>query len=163
MAKLTDKFFNRIIEGPLELGEEEVQKVAEISAEVVEEMIESGELDNAKPIYCHPITLLDNDQKVRITCLIFNNSSTAFTIDTFLDWIDALYTQVGAQIRIMASGAYTASSNFLIASYLGKVNATTYYLLGVRASDGTSSQLNLTKDEFKDYIKNLYDGVNKIN
>lgn len=127
------------------------------------EDIEAGTIENAKPIYIHPITIL-NSTAARLTLLIFNNSSTPFTVSSFLDYLDALYEDVGAQTRILISGGFSTSENeVLIGSYLGKSDATTYYMLGISVSTGGAEGRNFNRENFAAFITDLYDGVNKIN
>ena len=119
-------------------------------------------VDNAKPIYCHPISLVSAGF-TRLTLFVFNNDETPFTKTTFLNWLDALYTSVGSQTRVLISGAFPDTlNNVCIASYMGKFDGTTYYLLGVKLSGEAYSQ-SYTREEIETLIYALYDGVNKIN
>ena len=128
----------------------------------IKEVIESGQVDNAKPIYIHPVQIdLSTTYAGKITMLIFNNDSTPFTKTTFLDYFDNLYTQVGSTIRIMISGAFTKSSLISIASYLVK-SSTTYILVGW-ALNGGENNITFTRNEFESNIEIFNDGVNKIN
>lgn len=119
-----------------------------------------------KSIYCHPISIVLTSTKViRLTCLIFNNDDTPFTLTTFKDYIDTLYTALpdGGRLRIMLSGAYNDGTSIGIASWLGKASDG-YNVNAIKVNDGSSVV-------FKDADwTNLFpsgtqltDGVNKIN
>ena len=125
--------------------------------------IELPSSQSAKKIYCHPISIL-NSNTTRISCLIFNNDATPFTKETFLNWLDALYTEVGEQIRILASGAFYANDNdkMCITSYLGKTS-TQYYILGVSLETMQSVNQSYNRAEMETFISVFYDGVNTIN
>lgn len=121
---------------------------------------------NGKPIYIHPITIIDanNDYNIRITMLIFNNNATPFTLSSFINYIDALYSVVGDNIRIMISGAVKdiANNSTIIASFLFK-NPTTYGFSGLTVN---GNALNLSKVDLNDFFGesvSFTDGVNKIN
>lgn len=127
----------------------------------VEELVEGGTLDNAKPIYCHPLTMTIEGGVM--TCLLFNNDSTPFTASTLADFIDNLFTEIGDIIRIMASGAFIKSTNVVISSFIGKNNSG-YIIYGRIASTGAESITAFaTKEAFVDAITSIFDGVNKIN
>ena len=130
----------------------------------VKALIEGGTLENAKPIYCHPISLTNETTKYfRITCLIFTNDATPFTRTTFKTRIDNLYAQVQDNIRILASGGYYSSgdSQLLINSWLF-FNGNSYGVAGV-LTDGTVKALSGSYDELFPSTLTFTDGVNKIN
>ena len=131
-------------------------------------LIESGEIDNAKPIYCHPILVRYAVEKLMLTCLIFNNDSTPFTLDTFKAWLDDVADNVPDGVaRVMVSGSYTygLTEKTAIASYLYKIKASSEYGIGGIIADG-SGEAFVQSTNFNSVIKaesNFYDGVNKIN
>lgn len=127
----------------------------------VEVSEEVYDVANAKPIYCHPISLLGSSNNVRFTCLIFNNSETPFTIDSFVSYIEALYAIVGDTIRIMISGGYVDNGNTIIATYLG-LSSSSFVIVGLDTS-GIAQTKNYSKEDFIALFDALYDGVNKIN
>lgn len=132
----------------------------------------TGKINNVtdpsvKPIYCHPIQIerVESDvQTAELTMLIFNNSATAFTKTSFLDWLDDLFTSVGSTIRIMISGGWKQSgqNSLLVASYLGKYASDSYYIMGM-ALTGVALIETFTREEFEEFITSITDGVNKIN
>ena len=145
-----------------------LKQLQEIADSEVQSLVEGGTLSNAKPIYCHPIRIFntssENPRKYRLTCLIFNNSPTAFTRQTFKQFLDNLYTQVGTNINIMVCGGYNDGTNLLVsASYL-LVSSTSYTIVGmdkdcIPNSTGWQSWDTL----FPEAQTTLEDGVNKIN
>ena len=144
-----------------------LKQLQEIADARVTSLVEGGQLDNAKPIYCHPITITHTEdavQEATLTCLIFNNSPTPFTKNTFADWIDALYEQVGATIRILISGGYVSNSKLSIGAYMGKSASNPYFITGNFIDGSGESLLRFaSKNDFTTYISSFNDGVNKIN
>ena len=154
-------------------SEKQIEKMAkEVAVQEVEELVEGGTLDNAKPIYCHPITIqISATHKARLTMLIFNNSPTEFTLDTLKQWLDNLITLTSNRVRIMCSGACSHTKGptdapvqkTLIVSSLDKTTANNYTIAGVDI-DGV---VNAFTDANWSYIfpegTSIVDGVNKIN
>ena len=145
-----------------------LKQLQELADSRVEALVEGGTLDNAKPIYCHPITIADNtvgaSQSGKLGCLIFNNDPTPFTPATFIDFLDALYTQIGGVVRIITTGGFTDNSNNVaVAAYMGKVGANSYYLSGIKTTGDGEVYMTFSKEDLTSYIKYFYDGVNKIN
>lgn len=129
------------------------------------DVIESGEVENAKPIYCHPLTMQFkvDTAEYQLTCLIFNNSSSKFTWDTFKQWLNELNTSV-PDGRIMMSGTIYDNGVYYPASYL-YTSSTQKLVITMGAVTGytssktfilTSSWASINPDGFAD-------GVNKIN
>lgn len=131
------------------------------TAIVYKSTIEGGTLDNAKPIYCHPITII-KPNTYRLTALIFNNSVTALTLSTFKDFIDNLYTSVGSNARVMLSGAYNTGNGVIIASFIGKSDAG-YSVYGLDTSGNDKYVTNADFDQIFANDTVFVDGVNKIN
>ena len=130
--------------------------------DVAKDLIEGGTIDNAKPIYCHPITIVDNtaSKDRRLTCLIFNNDPTSFDKAKFKDFLDSLGSVDG---KIMLSGGFKSGTTIAIASYL-RYNGTLYYLVGTDVSNGEAfSVFNADFDEIFPSTCTFEDGVNKIN
>ena len=120
-------------------------------------------VENAKPIYCHPITMgyKDASHEFTLTCLIFNNDGTPFTFASFNEWLDALIAQI-TTARIMCSGYVIVGGETLPVSYL---NYTTDNV-GIIVSPGSVSSINdnFTPNQWKALVMTSFnDGVNKIN
>lgn len=121
-------------------------------------------VEGATALYCHPIQIErveDNVQTAELTMLIFNNSPTQFTKTTFLDWLDNLFSTVGSTIRIMASGGWKSNNSLLVASYIGKYSADSYYLMGMTTS-GIANIETLSRAQMEDFISSITDGVNQL-
>lgn len=125
--------------------------------------IQAGNVENAKPIYCHPVYFYKS-KEYRAMSLIFTNSPTPFTPTTLADWIDDLYSQVSDAIRIILNGGFKDSNDdWCVATHFGK-NTTGFYFSGITMSGGNSSFSGLTKQQFIDIVtEGFADGVNKIN
>ena len=117
---------------------------------------------HGKPIYCHPIRIRDNDLTISLTCLIFNNDPTPFTLNTLKEWMDSLYTQ-DVVLTVMVSGCFVVSNVPVIASYIYK-SGSGYGIFGGNTATGT-----FTTREFASWsdlfpsTTTLLDGVNLIN
>ena len=139
-------------------SDRQIRSMADESAKI---RIEAGLTENAKPIYCHPISI-SKSNVCYITCLIFNNSTTAFTLTTFKKYIDDLKEKVEV-VRIMASGFYKTETEVIIMSLIGKYE-NVYMISGGNASTGASTGKDSA--DFTAVIPSdatFNDGVNKIN
>ena len=128
----------------------------------VASIIGTGEIDNAKPIYCHPIEMYKTGVGT-LCCLIFNNSSEP--IDNWAKVKEAIHSFGGDDYnRLLVSGSFTDinESKLIIASeIIEDIRNSTYGLYGL-AVDGTSyleTPLDITSMTFN----SVTDGVNKIN
>lgn len=139
------------------------------TAIVYKSTIEGGTLDNAKPVYCHPLQLtrISGTTQFAITCLIFNNDPTPFTLSTLKEWLDNVYLLSGESVILMASGYYKNDSDEITSmSYIYKSKVTLNY--GVAGGQYNSlvihsvASLNFN-DIFDSDNTTFVDGVNKIN
>lgn len=126
--------------------------------------INGEENPSVKPIYIHPITLVNGNggTYMRATVLLFNNDPTPLTKYTFIDFIDNLYTQVGETIRIMSSGTILDNDNVYILSYFGK-STNGYYFAGNNINGAISQTITFNTEQLLNRITDFFDGVNKIN
>ena len=128
--------------------------------EISKQLIESGLIENAKPIYFHPCFVRDNGENTwaRITFIILDNNSTAYTWSTFKAKLKELL-DAGAAIQI--NGVFqektTEDHAYCQAFILLKIDAD-YKLYGV-TPDGT--QYHISLDSITASV--FDDGVNKIN
>lgn len=119
-----------------------------------------------KKIYCHPYTLTDGTiDGVRLSGFIFNQSASAFTLSTFLDYIISIFTAVGDAVRFPVTGAFKdASNNLHIASFI-YYNGNEFFYYGFSLTTKAPVLFNAgTKDALlaiADYA--VIDGVNAIN
>ena len=145
-----------------------LEQLKNVADSRVQALVEGGTLDNAKPIYCHPISILDTNgaEPKRLTCLIFNNDNTPFTLTSLKKFIDDLAVATTNKGRIMVSGGVKVSAtNVCIASYITKGGDSVYYITGINAIDGSTSILGDADFNvvFPSGTTTLDDGVNKIN
>ena len=140
-------------------------KILSIGSTNVSVTSDAYSVANAKPIYYHPISILQNEGTTQyaLSFIILNNDPVPFTLTTFKDFIDDLYESIGATVRFNCSGGWTDGTKKLNSvSVFAKVSATNYILVGVNDTaqfDAKETQWNTifgTPHEFTD-------GVNKIN
>lgn len=131
--------------------------------DIVQTSDEVYDVANAKPIYCHPIFCSFyrqvDEEVVTFTCLIFNNSPTVFTKDTFLTWAINLFNEI-PNASIMASG------------YKGLRPASRLKKHPTSPTDSVAIEVVTTDASGNDYYSvnlndmataTFIDGVNKIN
>lgn len=118
--------------------------------------------DNAKPIYCHPIVFNNAAKSIKVGCLIFNNTQTALTMSTFLDFIDALFLSLGGTVRIVTTGGGSADGSIFINAFMGK-KTEGYYINGVTIAGADFDKVYTREDMISDFGPYFRDGVNKIN
>lgn len=126
------------------------------------EVIESGQVDNAKPIYCHPIFISLNrsydNNIIQLTALIFNNDNTPFTKETFIAWLKALWT-TAPTAKILTSGYFTTAPLCCLSN--ADDNDACYMKYAGTESIGSKAYL-----QYADLLleaSTFEDGVNKIN
>lgn len=128
----------------------------------VKALVEGGTLENAKPIYCHPVYLKYNrsyDEKiVQLTMLIFNNDSENFTKATFVAWLKALFTSVPTA-KILTSGFFSTNAACCITN-ASDANAV---FLQFASTETAGGQAYLQYEDILNEDTILEDGVNKIN
>ena len=138
----------------------------------VKALVEGGALENAKPIYCHPIHIENQavgESNYHLTFLIFNNDSYAYDYPTFKQWLSNLAEQIEPnEVQLLCSGGIASSDKQLviIASYL--FYNTTNEVVGI-AGITPSGVLNANYTSLAN-IDSLFgasmvfkDAVNKIN
>lgn len=162
MAKLTDKFFNRIIEGPFELQSEDEKQVKDLAKDV----IESGQVENAKPIYCHPLTIYTGayiviggeNYSLLATAMIFNNDNEE--INTFAKLVDASKSFHRLQVNGVLYNQTTEVAIEIMQIYTDTESARP---VGVALTDG--ARIDEDSAYYELFGKNIMviDGVNKIN
>ena len=125
----------------------------------VKALVEGGTLDNAKPIYCHPIEckIVSGTRTYYFSCLIFNNDNTAFTWSTFFAYISDLINNYDA--KIMCSGSFFDTNSYMINCCIKKSASDTIALHGID-NVGNINYYSLA-DTMTPEI--FVDGINKIN
>lgn len=120
-----------------------------------------------KPIYCHPISIsVSSPHQLRLTCLIFNNDPTPFTLTSLKEWFDNLVATTEQRAVLMVSGGVSTSisNKPLIASSLDKTLANNYAIIGIDVDGSITYFSNADWDVlFPPADSTLVDGVNRIN
>ncbi|MBQ1551081.1 MAG: hypothetical protein IIZ67_03170 [Bacilli bacterium] len=114
---------------------------------------------STKKIYCHPITIFNNNTKVcAIELLIFNNIDTEFDKDTLISY---LKSSLG---RYSLNGSCMDNGKVIITTYVYSAN-NTLYVIGCNVDGNiiSSSSNVLFEDYVNDINTTLIDGVNAIN
>lgn len=142
-----------------------LKRMNELTNEIKD--IEDGdvELPNAKPIYCHPISIdgirADNSE-IHVAMLIFDNSNEEYNNGTKLKAkINSILAVNESAIFPITGAIYYASGSALhIAQKIGKFSDGTYFLT-IRP-DGTQGNFGISDFVDSENVV-VYDGVNKIN
>lgn len=88
--------------------------------------------EEVKPIYYHPIYIIDEDNSFILSCVILNNSSTAFTWETFKAFVeDEGFSLVPATGSVVANGETIILSRLYVSAAGSPV-----YAYGTQLSDG---------------------------
>ena len=132
--------------------------------EISKQVIKSGLVENAKPIYCHPITLtnsLSTSLTGRFNALVFNNDDTPLTKESLITLLKS-----SASFRLILTGGCNdiINSKIVIASH-AYFNGSMIFVMGIDIAGnivGVSENINF-EDFINDTNTGLADNVNKIN
>ena len=144
-----------------------LKQLEEVSKKVSKEVIESGEVDNAKPIYCHPVFLNSNrtfdNVVLQVTMLIFNNDPTPFTKSTWIEWVQALF-RTYPTAKILTSGFYNVypTSCFRVNEETDP-NVNTSIDISLAETSTSGIQRHIAFADILNEATIFEDGVNKIN
>ena len=122
---------------------------------IIKEQVEGGTLENAKPIYYHPIYISGIDYTLRLTAAILDNNPTPYTLATFKAKVQEL---CDADAIINANGLFMLEGvcyNIFIISKTGP----SYAIYGADYQ-GNRTYIDLLSISA---INSFDDGVNKIN
>ena len=139
-----------------------LNQLQQIANERVKALVEGGTLSNAKPIYCHPITIdvEDASSNLHIAMLIFDNSNQEYnTFSKLVAKLNSIFTlNINAVFPITGAIYWKSGSALHIAQKVAKSGDTIYFY--TCRPDGTQGSFNIST-----YISEatIYDGVNKIN
>lgn len=128
---------------------------------IATDLIEGGTIENAKPIYCHPITLYKHSgsyPQYILSMLIFDNNPTAYTKTTLKQLLQSF---VG---RVLVSGSYLTATAYLSPSFIS-AQENALYLVGTDTEGNPHDDVNNPID-FSTLIDDATyyaDAVNKIN
>jgi len=148
----------------LTVTDEDAVTVSEVTDDIksiVEDLVEGGTLDNAKPIFFHPIRIESSSSKFRLVGTILNNSNAALTGEdttNLLTFIRNVITEQSlTKFDFLVSGGLIVD-NTSVNPYLIRVTSSTA-ILAYMKSDGTSANIDF------EAVSDAYvvDEVNKIN
>lgn len=123
-------------------------------------VIKSGQVENAKPIYCHPILfrLIDGSNVCRGGCLILDNNPTPYDWTTFKAKCKEIAVAINDTARIVCTGSCYANSTCIINQGIDCSTDGTMTIWGFNISGDNASYRIDNKT-----INQFFDGVNKIN
>ena len=126
--------------------------------------INGQENPSVKPIYCHPILIIDTESSTRsvnIAIFIFNNDATPYTTWTQVkSFIQGVATAINDYARFPSTGAFLSSSTGYIATHIYCNPLTgTIYIEGTEC--GNTGSINQLAIDSLDLT--VLDGVNKLN
>lgn len=126
----------------------------------IKSVIESGQVDNAKPLYFHPIAI-GLTGSYYLTMIIINNDATAFTRQTLTALLKA------DSGRYLVNGNYFVSGDdgYYLSPAYAQHNQGNLYLVGID-SKGSAHTSSVNAINFENMIANsgtFEDAVNKIN
>ena len=137
-----------------------------LGAEVAQEIIESGEVENAKPIYCHPIRIDSDDTdtsieyRIHVALLIFDNSNEEYnTYEKLLSKLQSIFATNSSAVFPITGGLYNAVGYALHIAQMIVLDGTNIQIKTVRGNDGTQGYFGISNFSSASF----YDGVNKIN
>ena len=133
--------------------------------DVIKEEVEGGTLSNAKPIYCHPITIeftseSESGTNVYLALLIFDNSNTEYnSYSKLMAKLNSIWDINVNAVFPITGAVYYQKTTIYVAQKIGIRNGTKS-ILAVNTSTGTLGYFTIG-----DYVASatVYDGVNKIN
>lgn len=121
---------------------------------------------STKKIYYHPISIIKRTTGINynLSFIILNNDATPFTIDTFKDFIDNLYTKIGNVVRFNCAGYWQNAdkSKHGSTSVLAKTSSNNYDIV-FGSYDNDSSYVTASWDNIIGSPQEFTDGVNDIN
>ena len=127
--------------------------------DISKKVIESGLVDNAKPIYYHPISIsseaVDGENESRIQLLILDNNSTAYTKTTLIAKLQSLM-DLGALINV---NGYVKYESTLYPVYMFLKSSDNYNVY----FHSTTGRYNVNINTILGSSASITDGVNKIN
>lgn len=138
---------------------------------LISKVIAGGTIENAKPLYYHPIVITSNiasgTEGLSFSVIILNNDPAPInTWDKFIAWSEALADAVGGDALINCSGFYNDGVNEITSvAYLVCVSGDkSWRIRGGTYNNPQAVQVSLAKTDFANLpVISVVDGVNKIN
>ena len=129
---------------------------------LIKEQVEGGTLENAKPMYFHPVVLVKSTtpNKCQLTFTIINNNSEAY--DTFAKlkaYMVSVAEAINSTARFVCNGSIVNDDSvFIIANCLDVTKAGR---MTIQGQDATGGFVTCYIEEIT--FSAVADGVNKIN
>ncbi|MBO7694164.1 MAG: hypothetical protein J6T10_16215 [Methanobrevibacter sp.] len=133
-----------------------LKQLQEIADSEVKKLVESGTLENAKPLYYHPVIMVKQtgDLTLSISLIIINNDKTAFTSwDTLKNWVES-----NGIANLNACGEINTGDYKINLSHI-YYNGTTYRGFGIDILTGVYTGIDITNAVLDTFV----DSVNKVN
>ena len=139
------------------------KQIKEMSKQVADErittLVEGGTLDNAKPLYFHPITVTQTNKASFNAIIIDNNPEAYNTWDKFKAKMLSIASAIEATARFPITGAYvTSASKIMICGNIDALTTNSLRIFGLSV-EGESIYEDITNL----IPASVFDGVNKIN
>ena len=132
-------------------------------AGLVEEMVESGDLENAKPIYWHGLDIYKSGYSSVQAHVLSNTDTQIGSIELLLNWVKSFGTKI---IKLACNGVVLIGASYK-AAYFIRFAVTTGVITSIKIYyyDLTNGYTNkdYTEEEFAAQFTNCDDDVNKIN
>lgn len=138
------------------------------NTQVVGDAISGGDVPNAKPLYIHPIVIVDSPSSTRainLAVFVFNNDETEFTTWAQLrTYIINIVDSLGESgiARFPTTGAFILESNTYVACHIYCQKVGENYSLRVEGTKGDGSGATGYLSIYSSTLS-VYDGVNKLN
>lgn len=141
------------------IGKTRTNQPVEGDVEGLSELFETGEVENAKPIYCHPITMYLNSENAKylVSCMILSPKSTAYTKDELKDLVRNFTG------RLLCTGSYQNSTVGYVAVTCVNSREDGLWLIGWNTSGTYIGEGNINFAHVIDYSTSFTDDINKIN
>ena len=126
------------------------REIRALAGDTAKTLIESGLVENAKPIYWHSCNLKrvsSGTLLIYLDFIIVNNSPTALTKETLIAWLN---DNPDVEIKVVQGYSAAQSSNLVSYFKLDSVNPNTNIVVAtIKLSDGEieSSDYNITTSE----------------
>ena len=134
---------------------------------LIAKVIETGTIENAKPLYFHPVVIGQSGAQNALQCsvIILNNDDTAFTSwDSIKAYMTSIAVSINAIARFPATGVCRNNDqDVIILSHFDVYTTGQVYVQGTK-TDGTlvaGTALNVAPYSIAD--SNIHDGINKVN
>lgn len=135
-----------------------LNQLKEIADARIQALVEGGTLENAKPLYFHPIVVNDSVNKVSIALIIIDNVSTPYnTWSKVKAKMLSIAHEINDTARFPATGSFYSDTSLKVNRNIDAKTDDTLVLYGQDPS-GDNASTTITS-----LTAEVFDGVNKIN